>query len=106
MSDLGIVVYRPGREPGTLEADWYSDELDRKVVCKGVAKGGIPGRIEGDYKVFYCGPDDEDDDCFDLSIEKEGEIFVGRWFEKGKFIYHGFGIVIDGGIAMAWQKVK
>lgn len=105
MSPLGIVVYKPGREPGTLEADWYYSKLGQPVVCKGTAKGGVPGRMESDYTVFYYGPDGEDAGQYELSLQKQGEIFIGRWMENGDVVFHGVGIAMDGGIGMAWQSI-
>lgn len=103
MKPIGVVIYRVGCEPGTLDAEWFYDKLDRKRVCKGIASGGNPGCMSGDYRIRYFGPDGEDAGSYDLSLRKEDEVYLGHWLENGKVLFRGIGIAIHDGIAMAWQ---
>ena len=103
MLDIGIVIYRPGKEQGTLEAEFYSTRYEDKKICKGYAKGNVSEGISGDYVITYYDSNGETTGTFDLNITQSHQLYDLTWRESGVVKFRGIGMDIHGGIAAGWR---
>jgi hypothetical protein len=76
-NETGIVVYKINGD-GTLEGVWAYPPLGGRVGTE-IARGGSPGKIEGDYEVTIYGSNKEEIYNGNLKIEKEGEVYKLEW---------------------------
>lgn len=102
-NDYGVCLYRPGAEPGTLDATWYESGLPGNMPCTGQAVGGPAAGLAGRYQVTYFGPDNQPVATFDLTIETAGDVFNLTWQQGGKTACTGVGLPNGDGIALAYR---
>ncbi len=103
---IGAVVYRPGDEPGTLEADWVKSTETGDAILKGWATGGPVRGLVGDYTIVYHNERGEPSEPYDLKIVVSGEILHLRWSKKGRQIYKGIGMLRDNTIIAGWGPIQ
>jgi len=108
MIDLGLGLYKPGREEGTFEATWYSTRLPKEAIGTGLVKRKArhTGCIEGEYLVTYYSPAGEDAGTYDLTIKQVGSIYQMFWSSKGKLLFEGIGMDTDAGIVISYGQVS
>jgi len=72
MNNIGVVVYKKGNEPGTLEAEFcHTDD----GIGNGIATGGPTHGFEGKYKIRYFDEKGKLQAERDLEIKKDGDRF-------------------------------
>jgi hypothetical protein len=103
---FGINLYKIGRD-GTLSARW-SSSLDGGRVLTEVARGGVPGKLEGQYTIqgdanvgnggTYSGR---------MSIARYNETYYVGWSlnDEGK-PYYGIGLRQGDWLAVAWSTAE
>ncbi|HEV2005620.1 MAG TPA: hypothetical protein VGQ85_03325 [Candidatus Limnocylindrales bacterium] len=60
----------------------------------------------GSYHIRYFYEDGEFSDEYDLVIEEAGEYYEASWLVDGELQAVGFGIELDGALAIGWRKVE
>lgn len=102
-TNIGFVVYRKGEAPGTLEARW---SYENRWSGPGHATGGSDDGYAGRYHVRYFFEDGEFSDEYDLVIEQAGGYYEASWLVDGAVQAVGFGVELDGALAIGWRKVE
>src|SRR4051794_9619604 len=101
-ANLGFAVYRKGDVPGTLDAVWsYENTWDGPGRATGGPKDGFVGR----YHIRYFLQSGEFSDEYDLVIEQSGAYFEASWLVDGVVQAVGFGVELDGALAVGWRRV-
>ena len=100
--NVGFVVYRKGEAPGTLDARW---SYENTWNGPGRATGGPHHGFAGSYHIRYFYEDGEFSDEYDLVIEEAGEYYEASWLVDGELQAVGFGVELDGALAIGWRKV-
>ncbi len=103
---IGAFVYRRGREPGTLDADWVQSTRKCGVVCKGIATGGPEDGFLGDYSIVYQNEHGQPSKTYDLRIDCSGEIIHLTWHRDGRLIYQGVGMLRNDTIIGGWGPAQ
>ena len=88
---VGVVSYRLGKKPGTLEAKWAHSANEGNQLCRGYAVGGPETGFEGRFAITYWDQADNRAGPFDLEITRDGEIYRLSWFHEGEQIDRGIG---------------
>jgi hypothetical protein len=101
-SNLGFAVYRKGEAPGTLEAVW---SYENTWGGPGHATGGPEEGFVGRYHIRYFLESGEFSDEYDLVIEKSGAYFELSWLVHEEVQAVGFGVELDGTLAVGWRRV-
>ena len=102
-ANVGFVVYRKGEAPGTLDARW---SYENTWSGRGQASGGPDdGYVGGDH-IRYFYEDGEFSDEYDLVIEQAGEYYEVSWLVDGAVQAVGFGVELDGALAIGWRRIE
>ncbi|WP_027834602.1 hypothetical protein [Maritalea myrionectae] len=88
---FGIGIYRRGKKPGTLTAEWLDDRMVDAGIRAGTgfAQNGPTNGIVGDYDITYEAGDQRVD--LKLTIRADGPNFRLQWLKDD--------VLIDEGIA-------
>ncbi len=105
LRNVGVVIYRKGKETGTLEALWANTDQDHGHICKGVAVGGAGTAFEGNYSITYFNEQKQPAGPFELEIKAHGNVFHLFWRDNGKLMNHGIGILHKGDIIAGWAPI-
>ncbi len=102
MSDIGIVIYTKGTEPGTLNAKWF---ISPTKGGTGKAVGGPETGYIGNYKIKYYHEDGSFDTELSLEITKPGQAYELFWKQNGVLRAKGTGMEVNESLAAGWQSV-
>jgi hypothetical protein len=102
-SNIGFAVYARGEAPGTLDARW---SYENAWGGSGQATGGTDEGFAGRYHIRYYLDSGEFSDEYDLEIEGAGDVYDVRWLVDGELQAVGFGVELDGALAIGWRKVE
>jgi hypothetical protein len=100
-TNLGFAVYRRGEVPGTLDAVW---SYENTWGGSGFATGGPEEGFAGRYHIRYFFEDGEFSDEYDLVIEQAGSFYEASWLVDGAVQAIGFGLDLDGALAIGWRR--
>lgn len=101
-TNLGFAVYRRGQAPGTLDAVW---SYENTWGGPGRATGGPHEGFPGTYHIRYFLESGEFSDEYDLVIEQAGSYYEASWLVDGEVQAVGFGVELDGVLAVGWRRV-
>lgn len=104
MMDIGVVYYRIGAAPNTIDAIWYTSRLEKKETGRGIAIGETSNGFPGEYVVTYYFPDGSEAGTFDLKIEKTGPVYDLSYRKNGELLFIGVGIETPEGLAAGYRK--
>ncbi len=99
---IGAFVYRPGNEPGTIDADWAQSTRKVDVLCKGSATGGPASGFEGTYSIVYRNEHGEPSKTYEVRIDRDGEVYHLSWHRDGRQVYRGIGMQVSGALVGGW----
>ncbi|MBT5274921.1 hypothetical protein HOL82_03215 [Candidatus Woesearchaeota archaeon] len=102
---IGVGTYTMGVQPGTIEAEWFYSELDEHKTLKGLARGGTPGIIEGDYEVAYFDSSGSVKAEFELEIIRNGKTFDLYWSKNGDIQLFGVGFEHGDGMVLSYRPL-
>ncbi len=105
MVNVGFVLYRKGKEPGTLDATWCHPYFGDGVFGTGKATGGPAEAFEGRYQIRYFDHNGNELAGFELDIRKHGEYFELAWIDNGEVMDRGIGMEVAEGLAAGWRRV-
>lgn len=92
---FGLVIYRFGKDDGTLIAEWVNDEENHpeSEVGIGIARSREPHKpgFPGEYDVKYWIEGREIQ--LILQIVEAGPILNMSWLENGKVLHTGYGFI-------------
>ena len=80
MVDIGVVLYKKGDTPGTLEAYWWHAISGHGT---GKAAGHQIEGFAGQYHIQYFDDHENLDAKCDLMIEQNGEMYHLTWMRAG-----------------------
>ncbi len=100
---VGVVVYRVGKEPGTLDADWAQSDTHTGAVCAGQAVGGPSSGFAGDYVITYKDEQGLAADPLDFSIREQGSLFHLTWKRDGMLMNTGIGVLCGDTLVAGWH---
>ena len=96
----GVALYEMKRN-GTLQGRWTYSEADGAVGTE-IARGGIRGRLEGDYKIEGTDPGDPDSSYNGLlRINKVDDIYQVSWTVEDQILL-GIGLRVDDWLIVGW----
>ena len=102
MSEIGIVVYTKGSEPGTLDAKWFVSPTKGGT---GKAVDGPEVGFVGKYRIKYYHEDGSFDTELDLEIDRPGEAYELLWKQDGVLRAKGTGMEADESLVAGWLTV-
>ncbi len=102
MNNVGVVLYRKGDEPGTLNAE-YCHTDDGKG--HGIATGGLTQGFEGKYQIQYFDEKGQLLAARDLEINKVGDRFNLIWFNNKVISCRGIGFETTEGLVVGYYDV-
>jgi len=106
-SNLGnIVHYSPIRQTGSMSAIWNEPSIGNDIGS-GIAVGGKPEVLIGNYRVTYFYPTGINPECLDLLISianKDSNIYKLEWRKEKQVRLIGTGIEIQGELAVAYNN--
>lgn len=104
--NIGFVLYRPGDEPGTLDATWCHAWFGRNDMGSGRATGGPADGFVGSYDVEYFDKNGKAVASFELRIRHgETDYYELEWLENGKLMDVGVGVEVAEGLAAGWRRI-
>lgn len=106
MINVGCVIYRPGAEPGTLEAKWCHPLFGDRVLGTGVAIGGPSAGYAGDYEIRYFNAEGIQVGEFKLEVRRAGEYYELAWLDQGVVQDRGIGMEIPEGLIAGWRRIS
>ena len=105
MQDIGVVYYTQGSKQGILEAAWYSNSGNEKVLGTGLAVADKVEGYAGEYKIVYTNSAGIESEAYDLEILKVGSVYELTWSQQGSAKYFGVGLETPTGLAAGWRSV-
>ena len=103
---FGLVIYRHGKEPGSLIAEWANedDAAKHSEIGTGLAtrKSSSEDRFAGEYVIEYWIADQTV--TLDLTIEKQDLLYQLSWFIDGEMTNSGFGFVSDDALIAGFSR--
>lgn len=100
---VGVVVYTI-TSSHTIDAAWYSSNLDSQHLGMGRAVGDTTDGFPGDYRIDYRTADGADLGSYDLEITYIGQVYQLTWRQGGEIKFYGFGILDKGALSAGWTK--
>ena len=102
---IGVGRYTPGSQPGTVEAEWFYSGLNEHKILKGLATGGTPGILEGNYRVAYFAASGDVKAEYDLEITRHGQTFDLTWSKNGEIHLFGVGFEQGDGMVLSYRPL-
>ncbi len=102
MNNIGVVLYKKGDEPGTLNAE-YCHTDDGKG--SGIAVGGSTQGFEGKYHIRYFDEKGKLQAERGLEIKKDGDRFNLMWFNNKAISGRGIGFETIEGLLVGYYDV-
>lgn len=102
MTNIGYVLYKKGKEPGTLDAVWLHRETGNGT---GKATGGPVDGFAGRYRMLYFDDKGNVNADRDLDIQKKGDYYELAWIDNGEITAVGIGMEVVEGLAAGWRDV-
>ncbi len=103
MNNIGYVLYKKSKEPGTLNANWCHSEYGTGT---GFATGGPVDGFEGLYQIQYF---DEKGNLLaerELDIRKDGNCFNVSWLNNGELTAYGIGLENSEGLSVGYRDIE
>ena len=100
--NVGCVIYRPGDQPGTLEARWCHPYFGKGMTGTGKATDGPLEGYVGRYEIQYYNAEGEGVGSYELNIERDGECYLLSWIKDGEVQDRGAGFEIPEGLIAGW----
>ncbi|MCB1678060.1 MAG: hypothetical protein KDI16_05190 [Halioglobus sp.] len=105
-TNVGFVLYKPGKQPGTLDATWCQRWFGKKTTGSGRATGGPEQGYAGEYKIEYFDAGGAQIATLGLHIKKsEASCFELEWFDGDKIVDIGIGMELPEGLAVGWRHL-
>lgn len=99
MKNIGVVLYKKGSKPGTLQAA-FCHTIDGRG--NGVAKGEATDGFEGSYRIKYFDEEGELQAERDLKIKRDKDRFELVWLNDGKVTSKGVGFETTEGLMVGY----
>ncbi len=103
MNNIGYVLYKKDKEPGTLKADWCHSELGTGT---GFATGGPIDGFEGLYQIRYFDDKGDLQAERELDIKKDENCYKVSWLNKGKPTAYGIGLKNSEGLSVGYRDIE
>ncbi len=103
MNNIGYVLYKKGKRPGTLNANWCHSELG---IGTGIATGGPIDGFEGLYKIRYFDGKGNLQAERELDIKKDGNCYKVSWLNKGETTAYGIGLENSEGLSVGYRDIE
>lgn len=104
--NVGSVIYKKDLETGQLTANWNLQAGDNLVGGTGHATGTPGPDYAGTYAITYYTTETKKMDTYDLVIEKSGDYFSLKWFQKDDLKCVGVGLLQDDCLIAGWQTIE
>ncbi|MBT4888962.1 MAG: hypothetical protein HON65_05365 [Rhodospirillales bacterium] len=102
---VGVVVYRYGEEPGTLDADWALSTQGHGIIRHGKATGGPAGEYAGTYFIQYYDEMGGPDGSFELEITQVESVYQLTWYENAQPVIKGVGMLCENALVVGWSHL-
>ena len=102
ITNVGVVVYTPGKSPGTFEAKWSHSTNGSGT---GRLTGGPVKGIAGKYKSVYFDEEGKEKFSLDLIIENQDDHYALTYAIDGETICIGLGNEVSGNLVAGYSFV-
>lgn len=103
MNNIGCVLYKKDKEPGTLNANWCHSEYG---IGTGIATGGSADDFDGHYQIRYFDENGNLQAERELDISKDGNYYKVSWLNNGEITSYGIGLVNSEGLSVGYRDIE
>ncbi len=103
MKNIGHVLYKKSKEPGTLKAIWCHSE---QGTGTGIAIGDSTNGFEGHYQIRYFDNKGNLQAERELEIQKKDDCFKVYWFNNDEISAFGIGLENAEGLSVGYRDIE
>lgn len=103
MNNIGYILYKKNKEPGTLNANWCHSEYG---IGTGIATGGSADGFEGLYQIQYFDEKGNLQAECELGIRKDGNCYRVLWLKNGELKAYGIGLENSEGLSVGYRDIE
>ena len=103
MKDIGLVKFILNDEKTSITSEWVYTINDNTYTGTGIVEGEITNDYCGKFKVTYFNADGKIIHEYELVITKNEDYYNLEWWQKGKVVYIGIGMLNNNILYAGWR---
>ena len=103
MNNIGYVLYKKSKTPGTLHANCCHSAYG---IGPGIDTGGSADGFRGLYQIRYFDKKGNFQAERELDIRKDGNCYKVSWLNNGELTAYGIGLNNSEGLSVGYRDIK